>query len=63
MLQVIWRRVVLFLLWPLWWPIMVILLVATAGPLAAQDPTRKRSVILYNAWALALLCLGCRDPK
>lgn len=59
----LWNTVILLGLWPVWWPLMVLILIASAGHLGAQDPTRKRTAILYNAFALAILSLGWKDPK
>lgn len=60
-MRILWNVIVVWLLWPVWWPLMVLLLLTTAGQLAAQDPDRRRTAILFNAWALALLCFGYRD--
>jgi hypothetical protein len=60
-MRLLWNWVIVWLLWPLWWPLAVLFAWQMMGrEISAQMP---KGNIWWHARAMVHVCLGWRDTK
>lgn len=57
----VWRRVVLFLLWPIWLPLAWLYMARIAA--APWANTETRGTLWRHAWSCAVVSLGWKDSQ